>query len=75
MSTKFVECTLGVQYRDVGEDGTVYGGPMYYLSKGLKEKGFSVLGKITAVLFADILYSVALWWWKCCSIQSSDNCH
>ena len=52
MSTKFVECTLGVQYRDVGEDGTVYGGPMYYLSKGLKEKGFSVIGKITAVLFA-----------------------
>jgi AGCS family alanine or glycine:cation symporter len=52
MSTKFVECTLGVQYRDVGEDGTVYGGPMYYLSKGLKEKGFAMLGKITAVLFA-----------------------
>lgn len=52
MSTKFVECTLGVQYRDVGEDGTVYGGPMYYLSKGLKDKGFGTLGKITAVLFA-----------------------
>ncbi len=52
MSTKFVECTLGVQYRDVGEDGTVYGGPMYYLSKGLKEKGFETLGKIAAVLFA-----------------------
>ena len=52
MSTKFVECTLGVQYRDIGEDGTVYGGPMYYLSKGLKEKGFTILGKITAVLFA-----------------------
>ena len=52
MSTKFVECTLGVQYRDIGKDGTVYGGPMYYLSKGLKEKGFTVLGKITAVLFA-----------------------
>ena len=52
MSTKFVECTLGVQYRDVGEDGTVYGGPMYYLSKGLKEKGFAMLGKVTAVLFA-----------------------
>ena len=29
MSTKFVECTLGVKYRDVGPDGTVYGGPMY----------------------------------------------
>lgn len=52
MSTKFVECTLGVQYRDVGEDGTVYGGPMYYLTKGLKERGFATLGKITAVLFA-----------------------
>ncbi len=52
MSTKFVECTLGVQYRDVGEDGTVYGGPMYYLSKGLKEKGFKTLGRITAVIFA-----------------------
>jgi len=52
MSTKFVECTLGVQYRDIGGDGTVYGGPMYYLSKGLKEKGFKTLGKITAVLFA-----------------------
>ncbi|RXG27062.1 alanine/glycine:cation symporter family protein [Leeuwenhoekiella marinoflava] len=52
MSTKFVECTLGVQYRDVGEDGTVYGGPMYYLTKGLKEKGFAVLGKIAAVIFA-----------------------
>ncbi len=52
MSTKFVECTLGVKYRDVGEDGTVYGGPMYYLSKGLKERGFGGLGKVLAVLFA-----------------------
>ncbi|WP_223033833.1 alanine/glycine:cation symporter family protein [Hanstruepera marina] len=52
MSTKFVECTLGVQYRDVGEDGTVYGGPMYYISKGLKAKGFKTLGKIAAALFA-----------------------
>jgi len=52
MSTKFVECTLGVQYRDVGDDGTVYGGPMYYLSKGLKERGLETLGKVAAVLFA-----------------------
>ncbi len=52
MSTKFVECTLGVQYRDVGPDGTIYGGPMYYLSKGLKERGFGMLGKIAAVIFA-----------------------
>ncbi|HMB99889.1 MAG TPA: alanine/glycine:cation symporter family protein [Flavobacteriaceae bacterium] len=52
MSTKFVECTLGVKYRDVGEDGTVYGGPMYYLSKGLKERGLKGVGKILAALFA-----------------------
>ncbi|MBT4958465.1 MAG: alanine:cation symporter family protein [Flavobacteriaceae bacterium] len=52
MSSKFVECTLGVQYRDIGEDGTVYGGPMYYLTKGLKEKGFQNLGKVAAVFFA-----------------------
>ena len=52
MSTKFVECTLGVQYRDIGKDGTVYGGPMYYLSKGLKEKGFQNIGKAAAVFFA-----------------------
>jgi AGCS family alanine or glycine:cation symporter len=52
MSTKFVECTLGVQYRDIGEDGTVYGGPMYYLSKGLKNSGYATLGKVAAVLFA-----------------------
>jgi len=52
MSSKFVECTLGVQYRDVGADGTIYGGPMYYLTKGLKEKGFETLGKIAAVFFA-----------------------
>jgi AGCS family alanine or glycine:cation symporter len=34
MSTKFVECTLGVTYRDITPDGIVHGGPMYYLSKG-----------------------------------------
>ena len=52
MATKFVECTLGVKYRDVGEDGTVYGGPMYYMSKGLKERGFTGIGKVLGVLFA-----------------------
>ena len=52
MASKFVECTLGVKYRDIEEDGTVYGGPMYYLTKGLKLKGLGKLGKILAVLFA-----------------------
>lgn len=52
MSTKFVECTLGVMYRDVDANGTVHGGPMYYLSKGLKERGLAKLGKVLATLFA-----------------------
>ncbi len=52
MASKFAECTLGVKYRDVGADGTVYGGPMYYISKGLKERGLERLGKVLAVLFA-----------------------
>ena len=52
MSTKFVECTLGVHFRDVDDDGVVYGGPMYYISKGLKSKGFKTLGTIAASLFA-----------------------
>lgn len=52
MATKFVECTLGVKYREVTEDGTVHGGPMYYLSKGLKEKGMGGFGKVLAIFFA-----------------------
>jgi alanine or glycine:cation symporter, AGCS family len=52
MTSKFAECTLGVKYRDVGQDGTIFGGPMYYLKKGLSEKGFNSFGKVLAVLFA-----------------------
>lgn len=54
MSSKFTECTLGVKYRNELPDGTVSGGPMYYLTKGLAEKGvnFARLGKVLAVLFA-----------------------
>jgi AGCS family alanine or glycine:cation symporter len=54
MSSKFTECTLGVKYRDQHADGTVSGGPMYYLTKGLAERGpgFAKFGKLLAVLFA-----------------------
>lgn len=52
MASKFTECTLGVKYREVDKDGTVYGGPMHYLSKGLKERGFGRLGKVLAIFFA-----------------------
>jgi AGCS family alanine or glycine:cation symporter len=52
MSLKFAECTLGVKYRNEYADGTVSGGPMYYLSKGLGEKNMAGLGKFLAVFFA-----------------------
>ncbi len=52
MASKFVECTLGVRYREIDSTGKVFGGPMYYLHQGLLEKGFPRLGKALAVLFA-----------------------
>ncbi|MAJ24479.1 MAG: alanine glycine permease [Rickettsiales bacterium] len=52
MSLKFCECTLGVKYRVINNDGTVSGGPMYYLSRGLKEIGLERLGKYLAILFS-----------------------
>jgi len=54
MSSKFTECTLGVKYRNEYPDGTVSGGPMYYLTKGLAERGagFAKFGKVLAVMFA-----------------------
>ncbi|MFK7786154.1 MAG: alanine:cation symporter family protein, partial [Crocinitomicaceae bacterium] len=52
MASKFVECTLGVKYREIAEDGTVYGGPMYYLKNGLKSKGMKGFGAVLAVVFA-----------------------
>ncbi len=52
MASKFCECTLGVHYRNNLPDGTVSGGPMYYLSKGFAERGMGGLGKFLAVGFA-----------------------
>ena len=40
------------KYRDIDKAGTVYGEPMYYLSKGLEERGFAKIGKILAIIFA-----------------------
>ena len=52
MASKFVECTLGVKYRSINEDGEVSGGPMYYLSRGLEGKNMKGLGKVLAFIFA-----------------------
>lgn len=52
MTSKFTECTLGQMYRRVDDKGRVSGGPMRYLSAGLKEMGLGPLGSVLAVLFA-----------------------
>jgi AGCS family alanine or glycine:cation symporter len=52
MASKFTECTLGVKYRNEYADGSVSGGPMYYLSKGLAEKGYALPGRVLAATFA-----------------------
>src|SRR5690554_3143366 len=52
MASKFTECTLGVKYRKIDENGVVSGGPMYYLTEGLKRKNMKGLGKVLAFLFA-----------------------
>jgi len=52
MASKMVEATLGVKYREVDENGKIYGGPMYYLSNGLKKMKMGMLGKGLAIFFA-----------------------
>ncbi len=52
MSTKFVECALGTHYRRENPDGTVSGGPMYYLERGLAERGMAGFGKGMARFYA-----------------------
>ena len=49
MALKFAECTLAVAYRRVHKDGSVSGGPMYYIEKGLGENW-----KWMAMLFAGL---------------------
>lgn len=52
MSAKFVEVTLGVKYRKIFDSGEVAGGPMYYLSRGLKAKNLGKFGAVLAFIYA-----------------------
>jgi len=52
MSMKFVECTLGVKYRDILPDGRVFGGPMNYLRYGFEKRNMKGFGKVLAAMFA-----------------------
>jgi AGCS family alanine or glycine:cation symporter len=60
MSTKFVECTLGVKYRREFEDGHVSGGPMYYLRKGFSDRGMEGFGKFMGTFYAVGIFIGAL---------------
>ena len=52
MSTKFIECVLGVKYRKINPDNSVSGGPMYYLERGLNARGWGWLGKPLGYFYA-----------------------
>ena len=52
MSTKLAECIAGVKYRRINPDGTVSGGPMYYLEQSLSARGFPGLGKSLGAFYA-----------------------
>ena len=58
MATKFAEVTLGVKYRDVREDGSVGGGAMYYLAKGLKQKWLGILFSFLVIPYAFVISAV-----------------
>ena len=62
MASKYTECTLGVMYRRVDEEGVVHGGPMHYISQGLKGR-YSFLSD-QVVNFLAAMFAV------CCIIAS-----
>ena len=58
MATKFAEVTLGMKYREVREDGSVGGGAMYYLAKGLKQKWLGILFSVLVIPYAIVISAV-----------------
>lgn len=52
MSTKFAECVAGVKYRRINPDGSVSGGPMYYIEQALRERKLSCIAKPFGMFYA-----------------------
>ncbi len=50
MTNKFVEVTLSLKYREQTADGTMSGGPMYYMEKGLNMKWLAIIFAMATVL-------------------------
>lgn len=55
MSTKLVECTLGVKYRRNNPDGSVSGGPMFYLERYFADRGAPQWGRLLGGFYATAL--------------------
>jgi AGCS family alanine or glycine:cation symporter len=62
MTTKYVEVTLGHKYRTTLSDGSISGGPMYYIEKGLNINlaGKKLPSKWIAILFAFLMMITAI---------------
>jgi alanine or glycine:cation symporter, AGCS family len=66
MAIKFTECTLGAHFRITNKDGSVSGGPMYYIEKGLGPNWkwlailFAVAGSICALLTGNAIQANTL---------------
>jgi len=55
MATKYSEAVLAIKYREMDEFGTMSGGPMYYISKGL---GWKWLGTLFAIFAAIAAFGI-----------------
>ena len=74
MSTKFIECTLGTMYRRENPDGSVSGGPMYYLERGFRDRGMAGFGKFIGGFTLWVL-SLAVWALATCFSQIKPMCN
>lgn len=62
MASKFSSCTLSQLYRVTNKDGSISGGPMYYLDLGMRQMGglFRPLGKVLALMYAFMVMGGAI---------------
>ena len=58
MASKCAEITLGIKYREMHDDGTVSGGAMYYLEKGLHQKWLGILFSLLVIPFAFVISGI-----------------
>lgn len=60
MTSKFSSCTLSQLFRKKNPNGSISGGPMYYLDMGLNQMGLGPIGKILGVMYAFMLMGGAV---------------